>query len=114
MSPNPAPFGRLPVFLGRPRVWATFLLLARQSAIRLVYVLSDLRRRLPVGKLPREGPGEGANVLSEDVGNAEKNRLDVTNGNGVWKWGTALYVGKTGARPASSVTPFIKKADKAS
>jgi len=62
--------------------------------------------------LAREGPGEGANVLSGGVGNPEKNTLGgtgIANGNGIWRWGNALYIGKAGARPASSVTLFVRK-----
>ncbi len=78
---------------------ATSLLLAKYA---------DLQLRLPVGKFLRKEPAEWADVLSGDVVNLEKNRLEV------WKWGTALHVGKTGAGPASSVTPFIRKAGSSS
>ena len=78
------------------RVWAALLLLERYAAIRSAYVSFEPRMHWCKPRFPREGLGAGANVLSGDV--RETNGLEViANGNGVWEWGTALYVGKAGA-----------------
>ena len=80
------------------RVRMALLLFERYAAIRSLYISFVSRVGSCKPGFPREGLGVGANVLSRDVRNPESNRLEViANGNGVWEWGTELYVGKAGA-----------------